>query len=89
MPYMLSSNISYSFTNSELVTAFTNAPNISNIRNDFSIWGERTTVTGATVPIHMRYAIDDKPIQYVSIAVEEDNEDVIDYNNKYNTKLKG
>lgn len=89
MPYMLSSNISYSFTNSELVTAFTNAPNISNIRNDFSIWGERTTATGATVPIHMRYAIDDKPVQYVSIAVEENNKDVIDYNNKYNTKLKG
>jgi len=35
-----------------------------NLRNDYSIWGERTGVSGATIPVHMRYAIDKKPSFY-------------------------
>ena len=36
------------------------------MRNDFSIWGTRKGVTGKEREVHLRFAIDDKPIEYVS-----------------------
>lgn len=59
----------YDFYNSKLFTAFSNNPKIENIKNDYSVWGTKKTITGSTVPIHMRYAIDVKPTQYTSIIV--------------------
>jgi hypothetical protein len=61
---MLSSANSYTFSGGELITAFNNNPNLSNMKNDYSIWGERTGVSGAKIPVHMRYAIDVKPMYY-------------------------
>ena len=57
----------YSFENNNLITAFQNTPLLSNLRNDFSVWGMRTTATGVELPIHARYAIDKKPIYYKSL----------------------
>lgn len=54
----------YIFTESNLITAFNNNPNLLNLRNDYSIHGMRTTIQGAEVPISMRYAIDKKPSYY-------------------------
>jgi hypothetical protein len=82
-------NHAYMFNNCELITAFNNNPNLLNLKNDYTIWGERTTASGATVPVHMRYAIDIKPTYYNKISVEENNVEVVDYNNKYNTLLAG
>lgn len=56
----------YDFTNSELITAFNNNPNLLNLRNDFSVWGTRKSVTGNDLPVHMRYAIDKKPVSYTN-----------------------
>jgi hypothetical protein len=56
-----------------------------NLRNDYSIWGEREGISGAMIPIHLRYAIDKKPLEYNSIIVE--SEEVEAYNNKYGTVL--
>lgn len=64
LPAVASSSLAYSFENSSLVTSFANTPNLLNLRNDFSVWGSRTTINGGSVPIHMRYAIDDKPVYY-------------------------
>jgi hypothetical protein len=86
---MLSSATAYTFSGGELITAFNNTPNLSNLRNDYSIWGERTSVSGAKLPVHMRYAIDTKPIQYTSIEVDDEDEQLIAYNEKYGTDLKG
>lgn len=83
----LASNTAYTFSEGELISAFNNNPNLLNLRNDFSIWGERTTVQGAAIPIHMRYAIDKKPVYYKSISVQ--NKDVEEYNKKYGTTLSG
>ena len=58
------SAITYYFEEGVLLTAFSNSPNILNIRNDFSIWGSRKGITGAEIPIHMRYAVDLKPQFY-------------------------
>ena len=38
------SNRSYTFSEGELITQFNNNPNLLNLRNDFSIWGERTSL---------------------------------------------
>lgn len=57
-------NHAYVFNNGELITAFNNNPNLMNLRNDYSIWGERTGVSGAKIPVHIRYAIDIKPKYY-------------------------
>ena len=58
------SPITYEFLGSNLISSFTNTPNLLNLKNDYSIWGMRQSVTGAELPIHLRYAIDNKPVYY-------------------------
>lgn len=69
------------FDNNELITAFNNTPDILNIKNDFSLWGERKSVSGASLPIHMRYAIGKKPSYYKTyegkIFVTQEEYDII------------
>ena len=60
----------YTFSNGILNTAISNAPQLNNFKNDFSIWGNRDGVSGAQIPIHMRYAIDTKPEYYKPIEFE-------------------
>lgn len=60
----IASSQSYVFHEGELITAFNNNPNLTNMKNDYSIWGTRTSTKGTEVPIHMRYAIDKKPTFY-------------------------
>lgn len=82
-------NRSYEFYGGGLITSFNNNPNLLNLRNDFSVWGEKTTATGDKVPIHFRYAIDKKPTRYNRITVEATNPQLIEYNKKYKTFLQG
>jgi hypothetical protein len=51
----------------KLTTSFANKPNLLNLKNDFSVWGTYKSISGADVPIHIRYAIDKKPTYYKSI----------------------
>jgi hypothetical protein len=83
---MLASATTYTFNNGELITSFNNNPNISNLRNDYSIWGARKGIDKDN-PIHLRYAIDIKPSAYTQILIEENNEAIDDYNRKYGTSL--
>lgn len=86
---VLSSSNAYTFTAGELIISFNNNPNLLNLRNDFSIWGERTGVSGAKIPIHLRYAIDVKPKRYTTITLQNsDKEEIKEYNDKYGTTLK-
>lgn len=84
-PYVIATDSIYDFENNELITNFNNTPNISNIKNDYSIWGKRGSSNA--IPIHLRYAIDKKPISYTTISVSDD--DLIDYNKKYNFQTSG
>ena len=77
----------YNFTNNETLTSINNNPNLLNLRNDYSIWGERATASGTAIPIHMRYAIDTKPIEYTTIEVSQS--EVADYANKHNIAMSG
>ena len=65
-PNAFASPTSYTFDNNLLITAISMQPNISNIKNDYSIWGVRKTSSGEDLPIHMRYAIMEKPLEYTS-----------------------
>ena len=56
----------FNFEDNDLITAFNNTPALNNIKNDYSIWGKRKGTTGTEIPIHLRYAIDIKPIQYIT-----------------------
>jgi hypothetical protein len=60
----LSSTTAYTFNGGELIISFNNNPNLLNMRNDYSVWGTRISASGATIPVHMRYAIDKKPVYY-------------------------
>lgn len=62
------SAIQYSFVDNQLISSFQNTPNLSNLKNDYSIWGERKSVDGTTTPVHIRYAIDKKPTYYKNFA---------------------
>ena len=88
---MTASATAYTFSGGELITAFNNNPNLLNMRNDYSIWGQRTGVSGAAIPVHMRYAIDNKPKKYTQITVDDlESKLVIDnYNLKHGTTLTG
>ena len=57
----------WSFLDGQLVSAFQNAPNLLNLRNDYAVWGKKKTTSGTELDIHMRYAIDTKPTDYFSL----------------------
>lgn len=61
-------NIAYTFSDSALITAFNNNPDLTNLKNDYSVWGARQSLSGVSIPVHMRYAIDKKPIYYKNLA---------------------
>ena len=57
----------WDFTGSTLVTSFNNTPNLRELKNDYSLWGTRKSLTGNDLPVHLRYAIDKKPIYYKTL----------------------
>ena len=72
------SPIVYSFLDSNLITSFQNTPNLSNLKNDYSIWGTKKSGDNE-IPIHLRYAIDSKPVYYKNF-----NGDIYLTNDEYN-----
>jgi hypothetical protein len=94
---MLSSTTAYNFSGGELITAFNNNPNLLNLRNDYSIWGEREGISGIKIPVHLRYAIDIKPKRYRRISVDYGTETnpgadftvIKQYNEKHGTSIEG
>lgn len=51
----------YNFNSTNLITATTNAPKYSNVKNDFVVWGVRKDAAGNEIPIRYHLAIDHKP----------------------------
>ena len=95
----LSSAVTYTFNEGELITAFNNTPNLLNMRNDFSVWGNRKTVSGQEIPVHLRYAIDKKPVYYKNFkgqifmtdktAIDKMKEDAkVQITNEYQERIK-
>ena len=77
----------FEYQDLSLISSLSYNPNINNLKNDYVIWGERTTMSGAKVPVHLRYAVDIRPTQYTSVQV--DDSELTAYNQKYNVQLSG
>lgn len=52
----------FTFTDNKLISSFQNNPKLTNLKNDYSVWGSKDKTT-----MHMRFAIDSKPQQYLPI----------------------
>lgn len=71
---------SYSFDDQSMINSFNLNPGYDNLKNDYSIWGTRKNIYGNyDLPIHLRYAINSKPIYYkdyegFNVFVSLDNE---------------
>lgn len=67
-------NAAYNFDDSSIITSYTNSPQYNKIKNDFVIWGTRTSGVGDKKTQHIiRYhlAIDTKPfVKYESVPEE-------------------
>lgn len=70
-------SVEYSFEGNNLISSFQNAPTLNNLRNDFSVWGTRKTITGVEIPVHARYAIDKKPYSYTSIPISRNEAEAL------------
>ena len=81
------SQYSYKFNDSSLFTSFSLTPNFMNVKNDFTVWGQKNLSDGDTSPIHMRIAIDKRPVIYHTISITD--EELIPYNEKYGLSVKG
>lgn len=94
----------YSLTDLDTTTAITRSPKFDNIKNDFYVWGKRTTSSEIEVDIRYHLAIDTKPIidlagQYMWAVIDEETGLIIryDFNNqasdysvdRYKTELIG
>lgn len=63
----------YNLLDNLLITAFQNTPNLLNLKNDYTVWGKKTSASGIELDIHMRYAIDKKPDSYTTIPWYEED----------------
>lgn len=76
----------YTFPEGKIMfTAFNTTPQISNVRNDFSIWGSRKGVGGADIAIHGRFAIQEKPKTYEAFVIEDEEKE--NFKTKYGVEL--
>ena len=56
---------SYKFEDYKILTNISSPPKIDNIKNDFTLWGTKSGISGRDLPFHIRYALQKKPTQYV------------------------
>ena len=74
------SAVTYKFKGNDLITSFSNSPNLTNLKNDFSVWGQRNGISGIKIPVHYRYAIDKKPKTYISPYQTDKENNAKEYN---------
>ena len=66
------SDVNLELLDLSLIQSFSSTPSLTNVKNDYSIWGVRKSIDGkSTIPIHIRFAIDKKPTTYWSVNNEE------------------
>lgn len=82
-----SSAVVYNFESNNQFTNISYQPNIANVKNDFSIWGKRTSADGSELPIHLRYAIQEKPTHYMKYALNNDDKQEFYYTENYSDTI--
>lgn len=78
----------WAFDDLETVTSINKSPKYENIKNDFIVWGTRTSSSGAEIGIRYHLAIDKKPmldksLQYMYELRQDDK--IIGYEFRYNS----
>lgn len=69
----------YDFSDSKIISAISNAPSYTNVKNDYIIWGAKT-FNGEKYPIRYHLAIDKKPSEmntYSNFVGYEDSDGII------------
>lgn len=72
----IQSQYSFDFSDSSLIQSINNNPDFKNLKNDFAIWGKKKSTSSSSssssdssvndpLAIHLRYAIHEKPAEYV------------------------
>ena len=88
----------FQFEDSNLIESYSNNPEITEIKNDFVVWGIRTTPEETEIPVRYHLAIDKKPSAgniYKVFKYEDPNDGLIKYHapiefsNKNNFPQKG
>lgn len=86
----------YSLTDLDTTTAINKSPNYANIKNDFYVWGKRTTASNVEVDIRYHLAIDQKPDlnlakQYMWLVKDEETGLLVryDFTNGNNHSVDG
>lgn len=51
----------YTFEDGDIIQSYSNSPQYQQIKNDFMVWGKRTSIDGKEIPIRYHLAIDNKP----------------------------
>lgn len=51
----------YTFEDANIIQSYSNSPQYQQIKNDFLVWGKRTSIDGNDVPIRYHLAIDSEP----------------------------
>ena len=51
----------YTFEDANIIQSYSNSPQYQQIKNDFLVWGKRTSIDGKDVPIRYHLTIDSKP----------------------------
>ena len=51
----------YTFEDANIIQSYSNSPQYQQIKNDFLVWGKRTSIDGKDIPIRYHLAIDSKP----------------------------
>lgn len=72
----------FQFENSDLIESYDNNPSFDAIKNDFVVWGLKTTVDDIDIPIRYHLAIDNKPTVgniYKAFEYEDPDDGLIKY----------
>ena len=73
----------YSLTDVDTVINIGRSPKFDNIKNDFIVWGQKTSTSGEKIDIHYHLAIDNKPLPDLAMqymwAVYNTSDELIAY----------
>jgi hypothetical protein len=78
----------YSFKDTQLISSYNNTPKPQDIKNDYSIYGTRKTLSGEEKSINFRFALHEKPVSYTTIKVDLTDEEIKTYKDKYDREIK-
>lgn len=68
----MATSIAYSFIEAPIITAIQHSPQLQNLKNDYSVWGKRKLPSGVETDVHLRCALEVKPVKYVSVTMDEE-----------------